>query len=200
MIDELNSATFTAFLSRLTGIADLIADPSLEGGGMHQTERGGFLNVHADFTMHHHQKQWRRRVNLILYLNEGWQPEWGGELELWDREMKRCAVKIPPQLNSVAIFNTDDTSFHGLPDPIRFPPGITRKSLALYYYTLETDPTYVAKSTNYQARPGQSRLSAFLVWADKKAVHVYSLLKKRLGLSDDFLFRVFHVFSSKKKK
>ena len=72
VIDEFNSPRFTAFMSKLTSIPDLMADPSLDGGGMHQTERGGFLNVHADFTMHHYQKHWHRRVNLILYLNPGW--------------------------------------------------------------------------------------------------------------------------------
>ncbi len=199
MVDEFNQPEFTEFMSRLTGIPHLLADPSLEGGGMHQTERGGFLNVHADFTMHHHQKQWRRRVNLILYLNDGWESSWGGELQLWDRQMKRCAVKLPPVINSIAVFNTDDTSFHGYPDPIRFPEGITRKSLALYYYTVETDASYVAKSTNYQARPGQSRRSAFLIWADKKAVHAYSKVKKALGISDDFLFKVLNRFRRKKR-
>ena len=110
-------------MSALTGIPGLLADPSLEGGGMHQTEPGGFLNVHADFTMHHHQTRWHRRVNLILYLNEDWQDAWGGQLELWDRAMASCVTKIPPILNRAAIFNTDETSFHGYPDPIRFPAG-----------------------------------------------------------------------------
>ena len=199
VIDEFNSPQFAAFMSKLTGIDGLIPDPSLEGGGMHQTERGGFLNMHADFTMHHYQKHWHRRVNLILYLNEGWQKEWKGELELWDRGMKQCAMKIPPIFNHAAIFNTDETSFHGYPEPIQFPQGITRKSLALYYYTLETNPGYVAKSTNYQPRPGEGLKSSFLIWADKKMVHAYSLLKKTLGLSDDFAGKLLGCFSRKKK-
>ena len=72
VVDELNSAAFVAWLSELTGIPDLIADPSLEGGGLHQSGTGGFLNVHADFTTHRHQKHWRRRVNVIVYLNPHW--------------------------------------------------------------------------------------------------------------------------------
>jgi hypothetical protein len=66
--DELNSPEFVEWLSELTGIPGLIADTDLEGGGLHQSGRGGFLNIHADFTMHHYHKHWRRRVNLILYL------------------------------------------------------------------------------------------------------------------------------------
>ena len=77
LIDEFNSPDFTTWLSRLTGIPNLIADPSLEGGGLHQSGRGGFLNIHADLTVHHHQPTWRRRVNVILYLNDCWQADWG---------------------------------------------------------------------------------------------------------------------------
>ncbi len=199
VIDEFNSPEFAAFVSKLTGIPGLMADPSLEGGGMHQTEPGGFLNMHADFTMHHHQKNWRRRVNMILYLNPGWEKSWGGELELWDKEMKKCVTKCPPIFNHAVFFNTTELSFHGYPDPIKFPAGTTRRSLALYYYTIEDDPNYVAKSTNYKPRPGESKGRAFMIWLDKKAVHCYSVLKKKLGLSDDFAGKLLGVFSRKKK-
>src|ERR1035438_6460463 len=56
--DELNSPAFLQWMSDLTGIPNLIADPGLEGGGLHQSRRGGFLNVHTDFTMHHYHKNW----------------------------------------------------------------------------------------------------------------------------------------------
>src|SRR3954462_10703934 len=49
---QLNSSTFVEFLEELTGIEGLVADPHLEGGGLHQIEPGGFLNVHADFNYH----------------------------------------------------------------------------------------------------------------------------------------------------
>src|ERR1017187_7296980 len=91
--DELNSPEFGAWVSELTGIPNLMADPVLEGGGLHQSGPGGYLNVHTDFSMHHFHTNWRRRVNLILYLNPGWQEEWGGALELWEQRMARCAAK-----------------------------------------------------------------------------------------------------------
>jgi hypothetical protein len=52
-VDELNSPDFVDWLSQLTGIPGLMADPSLEGGGLHQSGRGGFLNIHTDFNTHH---------------------------------------------------------------------------------------------------------------------------------------------------
>lgn len=190
IIDELNSPPFLQLLGAITGIEGLVADPMLEGGGMHQTERGGFLNMHADFSMHHYQKSWRRRINLILYLNGGWEEQWGGSLELWDREMKSCVARVPPILNQALIFLTERTSFHGYPDAIQCPPGATRKSLALYYYTPETGlaPSR-GRSTDYRARPGERR-KAPLIWLDKKALHLYSLLKTTFGISDDFVSRM----------
>ena len=38
-------------------------------------------------------------------------------------------------------FDTNDYSFHGLPDPINFPKGHARRSIILYYYTKESRPS-----------------------------------------------------------
>ena len=93
ILEGLNSPRFVQFVSKLLGVDDLIADPSLEGGGLHQSARGGFLNIHADFTVHPHHRNWQRRANIILYLNEDWKPEYGGDLELWSADMKECVRK-----------------------------------------------------------------------------------------------------------
>lgn len=134
LVWELNSARFLRFLEALTGIAGLIPDPLLHGGGLHQIERGGFLGVHADFNRH---PEWRldRRLNLLLYLNPGWREDYGGHLELWDRAAARCVRRILPIANRCVIFSTTDRSFHGHPEPLVCPVGETRKSIALYYYS-----------------------------------------------------------------
>ena len=49
---ELNSQAFLGFLEELTGIKGLMPDPYFEGGGLHETKRGGHLGVHADFNVH----------------------------------------------------------------------------------------------------------------------------------------------------
>ncbi len=41
LLYHLNSITFLEFLSAVTGIPNLISDPSFEGGGLHQIVRGG---------------------------------------------------------------------------------------------------------------------------------------------------------------
>jgi len=199
--DELNSPQFVAWISALTGIPDLKADPMLEGGGLHQSGRGGYLNVHTDFSKHHFHPHWHRRVNLILYLNPAWQEEWGGSIELWERKdgkMARCAAKYPPLLNHALIFTTDERSLHGFPDPLTCPEGESRKSLALYYYTVEPDRAFTGHSTDYFARPQDTRRKAAMIWLDKKAVDLYSRAKERFGFSDEFASKVLGFLSRKK--
>jgi len=198
--DELNSPEFVEWLSDLTGIPHLLADTSLEGGGLHQSGRGGFLNVHTDFTHHHYHRNWRRRVNLILYLNEGWQSGWGGDIELWDERMRQCVAKYPPLLNQVLIFNTDERSFHGFPDPLSCPDGVSRKSLALYYYTTDPQADRDTRSTNYRARPSDGLRQSALIWLDRQAVHFYSRAKARFGFSDEFASKLLALISGKKDR
>jgi hypothetical protein len=195
--DDLTSPRFAAWLSRLTGIAGLISDPSFEGGGLHQSTRGGFLNVHTDFSMHHYQKNWRRRVNVLIYLNPLWREEWGGAIEFWEQSMRRCGAKYPPLLNHSVIFTTDERSLHGFPDPLTCPEGTARKSLAFYYYTVEQLPTTGLHSTDYRARPSDGWGTRSLIWMDKKAVDLYSRAKMRLGFSDELASKVLRFLSHK---
>lgn len=201
--DELNSSQFVEWVSRLTGIPGLLADPMLEGGGLHQSGPGGYLNVHTDFSKHHFHAHWRRRVNLILYLNPEWDESWGGSIELWECSpqggISRCAAKYPPLLNHALIFTTDEKSLHGFPDPLKCPEGQSRKSLALYYYTLEDDASYRVRSTDYFARPQDSYAKAAMIWLDKKAVDAYSRAKARFGFSDAFASRLLGWLSGKKR-
>ncbi|MEZ5032989.1 MAG: 2OG-Fe(II) oxygenase [Saprospiraceae bacterium] len=198
LIEECNQPEFVALLSKMTGIPNLLPDPSLEGGGLHQSKRGGYLNVHADFTVHPHRRHWRRRVNLLIYLNEGWEANWGGALELWERDMSQCGKQILPVFNRAVVFNTDEDSYHGFPDPITCPEDVTRRSIALYYFT-EEEHAPSMRATNYRARPGDG-LKGILIWADKKAVAIYTWLKGKLGINDDVVSRILGWFSPQKRR
>jgi Rps23 Pro-64 3,4-dihydroxylase Tpa1-like proline 4-hydroxylase len=131
---HLNSMTFLEFLSGVTGIQNLVPDPSLDGGGLHQIVRGGKLGIHADFNKHPRYGL-DRRLNVIVYLNKQWREEYGGHLELWDRGMSRCEAKISPIFNRMVIFGTTDFTYHGHPDALQCPEEMTRKSMALYYFS-----------------------------------------------------------------
>ena len=152
---ELNSQPFLRFLEEMTGIQGLISDPYYEGGGLHETKRGGHLGVHADFNIHGRLKL-ERRLNLLVYLNEDWDESFGGELELWDRAMNKCMVRVKPEFGRAVIFNTDLDSFHGHPDPLNCPPERSRRSIATYYYTAVEDglSSLPQRTTNFRRRPG----------------------------------------------
>lgn len=152
---ELNGRAFLQFLEELTGIKGLISDPYYEGGGLHETKRGGHLSIHADFNVHSRLKL-ERRLNLLVYLNDDWDDEWGGELELWDQDVKECVVRVKPLFGRAVIFNTALDSFHGHPDALNCPTDRSRRSIATYYYTaIEEGLNSVPKrTTNFQPRPG----------------------------------------------
>lgn len=135
LVHFLNSQPFLEFLQKITGIEEtLIPDPYFEGGGFHEIKPGGFLKVHVDF--HKNKKlQLSRRVNFLIYLNKDWEEEYGGHLELWEKDMSQCVSKILPKFNRAAMFSTTGDSWHGHPDPLNCPEGNSRKSLAIYYYT-----------------------------------------------------------------
>jgi hypothetical protein len=181
ILAELNSPRFVQFVSKLIGVDNLIADPSLEGGGLHQSTAGGYLNIHADFTVHPHNRNWQRRANILLYLNDEWKPEYGGDLELWSPDMKQCVEKVAPLANRVLIFTTDVDSFHGHPEPMRCPEGTARRSMALYYFSIEDDPR--VRSTEYRARPGDGAHS-IVIYADTQMLRAYDWAKRHLGISD----------------
>jgi len=152
---ELNSQAFLGFLEELTGFGGLISDPYFEGGGLHETLRGGHLGVHADFNVHGRLRV-ERKLNLLIYLNQDWEDDYGGQLELWDRRMKGCAVRVKPVFGRAVIFNTALDSFHGHPDPLNCPSDRSRRSIATYYYSAPEGgiAALPKRTTNFRSRPG----------------------------------------------
>lgn len=135
LIHEMMEKRFVSMLEALTGIPHLIVDHNLSGGGLHQILPGGKLDIHADYNYHPFTKL-DRRLNVLLYLNSNWDFSWGGDLEFWDEQMHFIhGSKIAPIFNRMVVFTTTDKAFHGHPEPLKCPEGITRKSIALYYYT-----------------------------------------------------------------
>ena len=102
-----------------------------------------------------------RRVNVLIYLNKNWKEEYGGQLELWDKDMKKCKKKIVPIFNKMVIFSTNDFSNHGHPNPVTCPDNHSRKSIALYYFSKgrpleEVNKNYLKNKTYFKDRLGHS--------------------------------------------
>ena len=126
-----NSGPFLKLVEKITGVEGLIPDPYFEGGGFHEIDSGGRLDVHTDFNLYDRLKL-IRKINLLIYLNEDWDASYGGDLELWRGSEKY--VSIEPLLNRCVIFDTDKESLHGHPKPLTCPPDRSRRSIAIYYY------------------------------------------------------------------
>ncbi|MFI3197966.1 MAG: 2OG-Fe(II) oxygenase [Methylococcaceae bacterium] len=157
LISIMNSGMFIEFIEKLTGISGLLPDPHLTGGGMHQIMPGGKLSLHIDFNKYQ-RKNLERRLNILVYLNENWEESYGGYLELWNKDVTKAEVKILPVFNRVALFSTTETSWHGHPDPLTCPANRTRRSVALYYYTVKRPEEEQAEehTTVFKERPGET--------------------------------------------
>lgn len=123
-------------LSFLTD-TQLYPDYGLHGGGLHCHKSGGKLNSHLDYCLHP-KLELQRKINIIVYLTENWNPEWNGSLGLWSHDEtlnlpKELVKKIDCIFNRAVIFDTTMNSWHGLPDPVNCPEHISRNSLATYY-------------------------------------------------------------------
>jgi len=132
--NELLSERFSTWLSAITD-QEIFIDPNFHGGGIHQGGKGSFLDMHADFNYHPENLSWFRNVNILLYLNKDWKPNYAGQLKLVDgREKNGKPYLIEPIFNRAVIMFTRDYTLHGY-DPINFPSGTYRTSIAAYGYT-----------------------------------------------------------------
>ena len=138
-LQDLCSNDFIETIKSMTGIKNLYPDYGLHGGGLHMHGRGGNLNIHKDYSIHPKLKL-QRKINLIVYMSDDWDPAWGGGLELWSNNPETNRPKelikiIEPKFNRAILFDTTQNSWHGLPKPLTCPDGKYRKSLAVYYLT-----------------------------------------------------------------
>jgi len=145
--DLVQSRKFLDLIGHITCIENLLYDPWYFGGGTHENRQGQDLDAHVDFNRHPVQ-HWHRRLNLIVYLNDNWRDEWGGSLQLHSdpRSADDRIVTVTPKLNRAVIFETTETSWHSFPR-IDLPidkRALTRRSIALYFYTKDRPPEEIA--------------------------------------------------------
>ncbi|MEA3076276.1 MAG: hypothetical protein QOF60_1184 [Actinomycetota bacterium] len=154
LIAQLTQPEFLSFLETVTGIEKLIPDPHLEGGGLHLSGPGGILAPHTDFHTYSRLDLFRR-VNVLVYLNEGWTKDDGGYLQLVDPDDDAQVVDVLPTWGTCVIFETNDRSVHGFPVPVV--EGKWRRSVALYYYTAAEAAEFSGDGTTYWREHGENR-------------------------------------------
>jgi len=182
--DVLQTPDFLDLVGRITSIPGLLYDPWYFGGGTHESRNGQDLDAHVDFNRHPVQ-HWHRRLNLIVYLNHEWQDGWGGSLQLHSdpRSPADRITTITPLYNRAVIFETTESSWHAFP-PIALPEdlrGLSRKSIALYFYTNERPVEELAgtHSTIYVDRPLPERFQPGLTLGAADIEELQILLARR---------------------
>ena len=148
-----NSRPFIRVLENITGIEGLIPDPYFLGGGFHEVAQGGHLSIHADFN-HHRPLNLERRINVLIYLNKAWDEALRRPAGAMGSRHEDRVRSFTPEFNRCVIFSTDDTSYHGNPNPVDHPAGVSRRSIALYYYSATWSALRRAHATDFRARPG----------------------------------------------
>lgn len=168
--EALASPAFLDDLVSITGIPALLADPLLAGGGIHVTGPRGRLDVHVDFNLIE-DRGLHRRLNILVFLNPEWREDWGGQIELWDADVRRRHHSFLPIFNRCVLFETSRISFHGVA-AVRCPAETSRRSFAAYYYTKEAPAGWdgTVHSTIFQARPDE-RFRGWVLMPAERAWH-----------------------------
>ena len=138
-------------VAELIGIKDAHGDPHLYAGGISAMERGHFLNPHID-NSHDGERQNYRVLNLLYYITPDWQPENGGNLELWDEKVSK-PIEIPSLFNRLVLMSTNDKSWHSVNE---VKTGGTRRCVSNYYFSPHSPNGYETSHVTYfMARPEQ---------------------------------------------
>ena len=163
----LGAKEFLGVLSYAFDIPNLLPDPESIGGGIHQTGPRGRLDIHVDFD-YILERQLHRRLNILIYFNKDWRSEWGGNLELWDSQVKRCHHSFAPDFNRCVIFETSDRSYHGVA-AVNCPADRARCSIAAYYYTREAPAHWngIPRPTVFRSRPNEIFKGSVLMPAEQ---------------------------------
>jgi hypothetical protein len=163
LLGELTSDQFLAALGSITSVSGLRADPSFSRAGVFIGRPGGFQRVHEDFPRHPRTKLFNRVV-LMLYCST-WEPGWGGELELWPRDMAPPPLTIAPRLGRMVVFETSSATRHGVSE-ITAPETSPRVVVCCRYYSDEPPPRRPTRFIRTFRRPTERRRDAFPTLGD----------------------------------
>jgi hypothetical protein len=181
----ISSGAFLDFVSQVSGIPDLLIDPQMFGGGTHENLHSQELDAHVDFN-YDQSVQLHRRLNLIVYLNPEWRPEWGGALEIHSNPRDPGVNQISsydPLFNRCVMFETNEYSWHGFPR-IELPPErrkLSRKSISIYLYTKDRPAEEIAPphATFYVQRPLPAHMKEGRTLSAEDVMELQRLLLRR---------------------
>ena len=148
----------------ITGLKKQIPDESLYAGGLSMMQKGHFLNPHID-NSHDAEGRYYRSLNLLYYVTPAWRVENGGNLELWDRQVRRH-VTVPSLFNRLVVMETHPWSWHSVSPIVK---DVTRCCVSNYYFSAESPTGKPYRHvTSFSARPEQ-KVRRALCWLDNRA-------------------------------
>ncbi len=152
-----------AIVGNITGMKNMMPDEYLYAGGLSAMIRGHFLGPHID-NSHDGDRRYYRSLNLLYYVSPNWDSRDGGNLELWDKKVKKN-VTIDSRFNRLAIMETNPWSWHSVSEIKVDRP---RCCVSNYYFSGDspTGEDYF-NVTSFSARPEQHFRRA-LAWTDNK--------------------------------
>jgi SM-20-related protein len=80
-----------------------------------QYQPGDFYKMHVDAFASDPQASGNRKLSSILYLNENWRPEDGGELALYCPKTQRLLQQVSPRLGILVLFWSEEFPHEVLP-------------------------------------------------------------------------------------
>lgn len=161
-VNIMHSALGMEWLTKVTGITDLIPDPYLVGAGYSRSFSGDSLKLHSDFNWNE-QLKLHRMLSFIIYINPNWKEEWGGHLQFTDFNKDKVIQNVAPVFNRAIIWRYHKRGFHGYPDSLTCPRGVSRNTFRLFYY-------FSNAQHNENDRPHRS-----LYWYDKELDEPYDI-------------------------
>jgi len=167
-------------VEQITGIREQIPDASLYAGGLSAMVKGHHLGPHID-NSHEASRRYYRTLNLLYYVTPGWSLENGGNLELWDEQVRKN-VTIVSRFNRLAIMETTPTSWHSVSPVVA---DGTRCCVSNYYFSPRspTGQDYF-NVTSFSARPEQPLLRLLARVDNGLRQGVRALVPQGLGKKD----------------
>jgi len=147
LFNNLHTDNFINFFSNFTGY-ELQEDKSKNWWGIHTFEDGDKLDVHVD-AGRHPQNNLKKIITLGIYLSYNWDAKCGGTIDFWngdnssnnDAKIIDKKISIEPLFNRCIIFENNDYSWHGAPEPCICNKNQKRIFLTCSYLT-DIDDTF----------------------------------------------------------
>lgn len=140
LVEFLNNSSWISNLRELTGIDSLIGTEfgNSKLGNYHEMEPEGLLAPHVD---HGSEPETGRPhiLNVIIYLSNKWQDDYGGATFFYDSKGRKIISKIRYRPNRAVVFLHTPYSFHAV-EPIKRGLPSIRKSLYVDYYSNSLKP------------------------------------------------------------